>query len=55
MLNDRKSWRYHLGSADASLCERDGGRCAPADVVMSPPFSGYFVASPVPSIQTGDF
>ncbi len=28
---------------------------APALVVMSPPFSRYFVASPVPMIQTGGF
>ena len=30
-----------------------GALCAPAVVVMSPPFSRYFVASPVPRIQTG--
>jgi hypothetical protein len=32
-----------------------GALCAPALVVMSPPFSRYFVASPLPMIQTGFF
>ena len=43
-----------ISSGDTPACAKAAGAlCAPALVVMSPPFSRYLVASPLPMIQTG--